>query len=102
MKVVDQGSGADLDPAGVKIRLLFVCIYLASLSRFKIIYVSAFSQDEMRRKQRPDNNKKKAIVLEAVLNTTCSKCNTRGHLAKDCFKVSHINFGLTSLINYPW
>lgn len=27
------------------------------------------------------------MELDAVLNTTCTKCGTRGHLAKDCFNV---------------
>ena len=27
----------------------------------------------------------KRFQLDAVLNTTCAKCGTRGHFAKDCF-----------------
>ncbi|XP_013786552.1 nucleolar protein of 40 kDa-like [Limulus polyphemus] len=62
MKVVDQGSGNDLDPAGVQI-----------------------AQDENRRKI-CNHYEKKKITLEAVYNTICKKCGTRGHLAKDCFQ----------------
>ncbi|CAH0386983.1 unnamed protein product [Bemisia tabaci] len=63
MKVVDQGSGRDLDPNGVQMHL-----------------------DEQRKKKGPDYNRKRAITLDAVFNVTCAKCKTRGHLAKDCFK----------------
>ncbi|KAL1131276.1 hypothetical protein AAG570_010894, partial [Ranatra chinensis] len=63
MKVVDQGNGTDLDPNGV-----------------------IMHQDEQRRKTRPDYSKRNTIKLEAVLNTTCTKCGTRGHIANDCFK----------------
>ncbi|XP_033611334.1 nucleolar protein of 40 kDa isoform X2 [Cryptotermes secundus] len=63
MKVVNQGNGKDLDPNGVQIH-----------------------QDEQRRKIHIPGSGKKTIQLEAVFNTTCSKCGTRGHLARDCFK----------------
>ncbi|KAJ1522646.1 hypothetical protein ONE63_001818 [Megalurothrips usitatus] len=63
MKVVDQGSGRDLDPNGVQMQL-----------------------DEQRRKEWVPGGKQKTISLEAVYNTTCSKCGTRGHLGKDCFQ----------------
>lgn len=62
MKVVDQGSGKDLDPNGVQV-----------------------NQDERKRKAYSSGSGKKAIVLEAVLNTTCTKCGTKGHMSKDCF-----------------
>ncbi|XP_034235705.1 nucleolar protein of 40 kDa-like isoform X2 [Thrips palmi] len=65
MKVVDQGNGKDLDPAGVQMKL-----------------------DEQRRKEWTPGEKRKTISLEAVFNTTCSKCGTRGHLSKDCFQVA--------------
>ncbi|XP_071442407.1 zinc finger CCHC domain-containing protein 17-like isoform X2 [Hetaerina americana] len=63
MKHVNQGSGKDLDPNGVQLQL-----------------------DEQRRKTFLPNSKKK-IELEAVFNTTCSKCGTRGHMSRDCFKL---------------
>lgn len=62
MKHVNQGSGKDLDPNGVQ-----------------------FQKDEQQRRTFVPNSRKK-IELEAVLNTTCSKCGTRGHMARDCFK----------------
>ncbi|KAK3909898.1 Nucleolar protein of 40 kDa [Frankliniella fusca] len=64
MKVVDQGNGKDLDPNGVQIKL-----------------------DEQKRKEWVPGEKRKTISLDAVFNTTCSKCGTRGHLGKDCFQV---------------
>ncbi|XP_039294280.1 nucleolar protein of 40 kDa [Nilaparvata lugens] len=63
MKVVQQGSGKDLDPTGVQIH-----------------------QDKVRRMSQPQSGGRRAIKLEAVLNTTCSKCGTRGHLANNCFQ----------------
>ncbi|XP_075233665.1 zinc finger CCHC domain-containing protein 17-like isoform X2 [Lycorma delicatula] len=63
MKVVNQGTGKDLDPTGVQIH-----------------------QDELKRKEKPNQNRRKAIELGAILDTTCTKCGTRGHLSKDCFK----------------
>ncbi|VVC29061.1 Nucleic acid-binding, OB-fold,S1 domain,RNA-binding domain, S1,Zinc finger, CCHC-type [Cinara cedri] len=63
MKLVDQGSGRDLDPNGVQI-----------------------FQDEQRRKIQPNTKGKKTIQLDAIYNTKCVKCGTGGHLAKDCFK----------------
>ncbi|XP_014251383.1 nucleolar protein of 40 kDa-like isoform X2 [Cimex lectularius] len=63
MKVVNQGTGADLDPNGVQIH-----------------------QDEQRRMSRPPPGGRKKIELGAVLNINCSKCGTRGHLGKDCFQ----------------
>ncbi|CAH1402702.1 unnamed protein product [Nezara viridula] len=63
MKVVDQGDGKDLDPNGVQIH-----------------------QDEQKRREKPNSSGRKKIELEAVFNTTCSKCGVHGHIAKDCFK----------------
>ncbi|XP_029174115.1 nucleolar protein of 40 kDa-like [Nylanderia fulva] len=61
MKYVNQGNGLDLDPNGVEL------------------------QRDLQRRKTPGTTQRKAIQLEAVLNTTCSKCGTRGHLSKDCF-----------------
>ncbi|PBC31312.1 Nucleolar protein of [Apis cerana cerana] len=33
----------------------------------------------------PNGHERKTIHLEAVLNTTCKKCGTAGHLSNDCF-----------------
>ena len=62
MKHVNQGNGKDLDPNGVQLQL-----------------------DEQKKKQFNPKEPRKAIVLDAVYKTTCSKCKTPGHLAKDCF-----------------
>lgn len=61
MKVVNQGTGKDLDPNNVIIE-----------------------QEERRRRSFQDYTAQK-ITLEAVLNTTCKKCGCKGHFAKDCF-----------------
>ncbi|CAD7682846.1 unnamed protein product [Nyctereutes procyonoides] len=61
MKVINQGTGKDLDPNNVIIE-----------------------QEERRRRSFQDYTGQK-ITLEAVLNTTCKKCGCKGHFAKDCF-----------------
>lgn len=61
MKYVNQGSGTDLDPNGVEL------------------------QRDLQKRKTVDKYERKAIHLEAVLNTTCTKCGTAGHLSKDCF-----------------
>ncbi|XP_040118859.1 nucleolar protein of 40 kDa-like [Oryx dammah] len=61
MKVVNQGTGKDLDPNNVIIE-----------------------QEERRRQSFQDYTEQK-FTLEAVLNTTCKKCGCKGHFAKDCF-----------------
>ncbi|CAO2597490.1 Zinc finger CCHC domain-containing protein 17 [Lemmus lemmus] len=61
MKVVNQGTGKDLNPNNVIIE-----------------------QEERRRHSFQDYTGQK-ITLEAVLNTTCKKCGCKGHFAKDCF-----------------
>lgn len=61
MKHVNQGNGTDLDPNGVEL------------------------ERDAQRRRNPGVTQRKAIQLEAVLNTTCGKCGTRGHLSKDCF-----------------
>nr|XP_060640674.1 zinc finger CCHC domain-containing protein 17 isoform X1 [Anolis sagrei ordinatus]XP_060640675.1 zinc finger CCHC domain-containing protein 17 isoform X1 [Anolis sagrei ordinatus] len=61
MKVVNQGTGKDLDPNNV-----------------------ALDQDARRKQSFKDYTSQK-ITLEAVLNTVCKKCGCPGHFAKDCF-----------------
>ncbi|XP_012538556.1 nucleolar protein of 40 kDa isoform X2 [Monomorium pharaonis] len=61
MKHVNQGNGTDLDPNGIEL------------------------QRDIQRRKNPGTTQRKVIQLEAVLNTTCVKCGTKGHLSKDCF-----------------
>ncbi|XP_074018315.1 zinc finger CCHC domain-containing protein 17 isoform X2 [Numenius arquata] len=61
MKVVNQGTGKDLDPNNVSL-----------------------DQDERKRRMFRDYTSQK-ITLEAVLNTVCKKCGCKGHFAKECF-----------------
>ncbi|XP_054855723.1 zinc finger CCHC domain-containing protein 17 [Eublepharis macularius] len=61
MKVVNQGTGKDLDPNNV-----------------------ALDQDARKKRSFKDYTSQK-ITLEAVLNTVCKKCGCPGHFAKECF-----------------
>ncbi|KAM4701816.1 zinc finger CCHC domain-containing protein 17 isoform 1-T1 [Discoglossus pictus] len=61
MKVVNQGTGKDLDSNNV-----------------------VLEQDDRKRREFRDYSKQK-ITLEAVLNTVCKKCGCKGHFAQDCF-----------------
>ncbi|XP_040193857.1 nucleolar protein of 40 kDa isoform X1 [Rana temporaria] len=61
MKVVNQGTGNDIDPNNV-----------------------VLEQDARKRREFKDYSKQK-IILEAVLNTVCKKCGCKGHFANDCF-----------------
>ncbi|XP_060114286.1 zinc finger CCHC domain-containing protein 17 [Heteronotia binoei] len=61
MKVVNQGTGKDLDPNNV-----------------------ALDQDARKKRSFKDFSSQK-ITLEAVLNTVCKKCGCPGHFAKECF-----------------
>ncbi|XP_068125396.1 zinc finger CCHC domain-containing protein 17 isoform X2 [Hyperolius riggenbachi] len=61
MKVVNQGTGKDIDPNNV-----------------------VLEQDERKKREFKDYSKQK-ITLEAVLNTVCKKCGCKGHFAQDCF-----------------
>ncbi|KAM6235585.1 zinc finger CCHC domain-containing protein 17 isoform 2-T4 [Spheniscus humboldti] len=61
MKVVNQGTGKDLDPNNVSL-----------------------DQDERKKRMFRDYTSQK-ITLEAVLNTVCKKCGCKGHFAKECF-----------------
>ncbi|XP_071776263.1 zinc finger CCHC domain-containing protein 17 [Centroberyx gerrardi] len=70
MKAVNQGTGRDLDPNNVMAE-----------------------QDERRRRQFRDHTGRR-ITLEAVLNTTCSKCGCKGHFAKDCFSAPGLQYAL--------
>ncbi|KAL4629397.1 hypothetical protein GN956_G16456 [Arapaima gigas] len=98
MKVVNQGTGKDLDPNNVILEYVLVtasdgilpgggcclCKDALSLSR---------RQDERKRRQFRDYTSQK-ITLEAVLNTTCKKCGCRGHFAKDCFSQPGLQYSL--------
>ncbi|XP_022054365.2 nucleolar protein of 40 kDa isoform X2 [Acanthochromis polyacanthus] len=70
MKSVNQGTGRDLDPNNVMA-----------------------DQDARRRKQFRDQTGNR-ITLEAVLNTTCSKCGCKGHFTKDCFSAPGLQYAL--------
>ncbi|KAM6974084.1 zinc finger CCHC domain-containing protein 17 isoform 1-T2 [Tautogolabrus adspersus] len=70
MKAVNQGTGQDQDPNNVMAE-----------------------QDSRRRKQFRDHTGNR-ITLEAVLNTTCSKCGCKGHFTKDCFSTPGLQYSL--------
>lgn len=70
MKAVNQGTGQDLDPNNVMA-----------------------DQDARRRRQFRDHTSNR-ITLEAVLNTTCSKCGCKGHFTKDCFSAPGLQYAL--------
>lgn len=70
MKAVNQGTGRDLDPNNVMAE-----------------------QDARRRNQFRDHTGNR-ITLEAVLNTTCSKCGCKGHFTKDCFSAPGLQYAL--------
>ncbi|XP_015267176.1 PREDICTED: nucleolar protein of 40 kDa [Gekko japonicus] len=71
MKVVNQGTGKDLDPNNV-----------------------ALDQDARKKRSFKDYSSQK-ITLEAVLNTVCKKCGCPGHFAKECFmQPGGIKYGL--------
>ncbi|XP_061902250.1 nucleolar protein of 40 kDa isoform X2 [Entelurus aequoreus] len=66
MKAVNQGTGRDLDPNNV----------LAE-----------------RRRQFRDHTGNR-ITLDAVLNTTCTKCGCKGHFTKDCYSAPGLQYSL--------
>ncbi|XP_013861150.1 zinc finger CCHC domain-containing protein 17 [Austrofundulus limnaeus] len=70
MKAVNQGTGRDLDPNNVQAE-----------------------QDARRRRNFRDQGSNR-ITLEAVLNTTCSKCGCKGHFTKDCFSAPGSQYAL--------
>ncbi|XP_048848710.1 nucleolar protein of 40 kDa [Brienomyrus brachyistius] len=70
MKVVNQGTGKDLDPNNV-----------------------VLEQDDRKRRQFRDHSSQR-ITLEAVLNTTCKKCGCKGHFTKDCYSQPGLQYSL--------
>ncbi|XP_037549415.1 nucleolar protein of 40 kDa [Nematolebias whitei] len=70
MKAVNQGTGRDLDPNNVQAE-----------------------QDARRRRNFRDQGSNR-ITLEAVLNTTCSKCGCKGHFTKDCYSAPGSQYAL--------
>ncbi|KAG7268858.1 hypothetical protein CRUP_011307 [Coryphaenoides rupestris] len=70
MKAVNQGTGRDMDPNNVMAE-----------------------QDERRRRNFRDHTGRR-INLEAVLNTTCTKCGCKGHFTKDCFSTPGLQYAL--------
>ncbi|KAM7373125.1 hypothetical protein PAMP_008005 [Pampus punctatissimus] len=70
MKAVNQGTGRDLDPNNVMAE-----------------------QDARRRKHFRDHTGNR-ITLDAILNTTCSKCGCKGHFTKDCFSAPGLQYAL--------
>lgn len=70
MKAVNQGTGRDLDPNNVMAE-----------------------QDARRRRNFKDHSGNR-ITLDAVLNTTCSKCGCKGHFTKDCFSAPGLQYAL--------
>ncbi|XP_054619783.1 nucleolar protein of 40 kDa [Dunckerocampus dactyliophorus] len=70
MKAVNQGTGRDLDPNNVMAE-----------------------QDARRRRQFRDHTGNR-ITLEAVLNTTCTKCGCKGHFTKDCYSAPGLQYSL--------
>uniref|UniRef100_H3DHV9 Zinc finger CCHC domain-containing protein 17 n=1 Tax=Tetraodon nigroviridis TaxID=99883 RepID=H3DHV9_TETNG len=69
MKAVNQGTGRDLDPNNVMAEMQ------EGVSRFR-------------------DHTGNRIRLEAVLNTTCSKCGCKGHFTKDCFSAPGLQYAL--------
>lgn len=70
MKAVNQGTGQDLDPNNV------------------------MAEQDARRRKRFRDHTGNRITLEAVLNTTCSKCGCKGHFTKDCFSAPGLQYAL--------
>ncbi|XP_077599585.1 zinc finger CCHC domain-containing protein 17 [Stigmatopora nigra] len=70
MKSVNQGTGRDLDPNNVS------------------------AEQEARRRRQFRDHTGNRITLEAVLNTTCTKCGCKGHFTKDCFSAPGAQYAL--------
>eukprot|EP00730_Choanoeca_flexa_P016457 TRINITY_DN7775_c0_g2_i5.p1 TRINITY_DN7775_c0_g2~~TRINITY_DN7775_c0_g2_i5.p1 ORF type:complete len:260 (+),score=42.35 TRINITY_DN7775_c0_g2_i5:35-814(+) len=78
VKVIGVG-----EPDNVKISLSTKTINQTNGQDDDLNHVIA-EQDKLKSKSFRDDEVKR-VELGAVLNTTCNKCGTRGHLAKDCF-----------------
>ncbi|CBN75014.1 conserved unknown protein [Ectocarpus siliculosus] len=61
MKLVNQADGKDLDPS------------------------NAEAETDAQRKRPAGGGDRAPVQLEAVFNTTCTKCGVHGHLSIDCF-----------------
>lgn len=72
MKLVDQGSGKDLDPFHEE------------------------AEKEGSRKRKFTDTEKEPLRLEAILNTTCASCGGKGHLASECMVKDGQNYALLS------
>nr|XP_057903541.1 zinc finger CCHC domain-containing protein 17-like [Doryrhamphus excisus] len=70
MKAVNQGTGRDLDPNNV------------------------MAEQEARRRRQFRDHTGNRITLEAVLNTTCTKCGCKGHFTKDCYSAPGLQYSL--------
>lgn len=95
MKAVNQGTGRDLDPNNVNaeyvlafVFCVYVCVSLHGCMERCVLLLSVCDcrQDARRRKQFRDHTGNR-ITLEAVLNTTCSKCGCKGTIAKGMKRV---------------
>lgn len=72
MKLVDQGSGKDLDPFHEE------------------------AEKEGSRKRKFTDTEKEPLRLEAILNTVCASCGGKGHLASECMVKEGQNYDLLS------
>ncbi|CAM9722392.1 unnamed protein product [Pylaiella littoralis] len=61
MKMVNQADGTDLDPS------------------------NAEAETDLQRRKPTGGSDRAPVKLEAVFNTTCTKCGVQGHLSIDCF-----------------
>ncbi|CAM9749214.1 unnamed protein product, partial [Hapterophycus canaliculatus] len=61
MKLVNQADGKDLDPT------------------------NAEAETDLQRRKPAGGTERAPVQLEAVFNTTCTKCGVHGHLSIDCF-----------------
>ncbi|CAN0313799.1 unnamed protein product, partial [Discosporangium mesarthrocarpum] len=63
MKLVSQSDGVDLDPSNEE----------------------AQAEAQRRKPRHGDGGDRGPLQLDAVFNTTCTKCDGRGHMAYDCY-----------------
>ena len=85
MKTISQSTGVDQDANNVQLK------YVAFEVDFTLRYLTykmyfSFSLDEQRRKTGGFRPERKAIALEAVLDTKCRKCGGSGEGSKTIFK----------------